>query len=72
VATVLSTAAALAVEHMPLTTAIQDLARRARIDLSAPAEPVPQDEPAATHPFGLTDRELDVLRLLGQGKPTRR
>jgi DNA-binding NarL/FixJ family response regulator len=56
------------VEHVPLLTAIQDLARRARMDLSAAAEPVPRDEPAATHPFGLTDRELDVLRLLGQGK----
>jgi DNA-binding CsgD family transcriptional regulator len=67
-ATVLSTAAAQAREHVPLTTAIQDLARRARIDLSAPAEPVPQNEPAAARAFGLTDRELDVLRLLGQGK----
>jgi DNA-binding CsgD family transcriptional regulator/tetratricopeptide (TPR) repeat protein len=64
---VLSTAAGLAVEHVPLMTAIQDLARRARIDLT-PTEPVQTDEPAAIHPFGLTDRELDVLRLLGQGK----
>jgi DNA-binding CsgD family transcriptional regulator len=67
-ATVLSTAAVQAAEHVPLTTAIQDLARRARIDLSAPTAPVEQQEPAATRPFGLTDRELDVLRLLGQGK----
>jgi DNA-binding CsgD family transcriptional regulator len=67
-ATVLSTAADLAVEHVPLTRAIQDLARRARIDLTAPTEPVGSDELAASHPFGLTDRELDVLRLLGQGK----
>jgi DNA-binding NarL/FixJ family response regulator len=65
---VLSAAAGLAVEHVPLMTAIHGLARRARIDLDAPAEPVPQNETAATHPFGLTDRELDVLRLLGQGK----
>jgi DNA-binding NarL/FixJ family response regulator len=64
---VLSTAAGLAVEHAPLMTAIQDLARRARIDLDA-AELAQQDEPATTPPFGLTDRELDVLRLLGQGK----
>jgi DNA-binding NarL/FixJ family response regulator len=56
------------VEHVPLTTAIQDLARRARIDLDAATEPVQQEGPAATRPFGLTDRELDVLRLLGQGK----
>jgi DNA-binding CsgD family transcriptional regulator len=67
-ATVLSTAAALAREHVPLTTAIQDLARRARIDLDTVREPVQPDEPTATRAFGLTDRELDVLRLLGQGK----
>jgi hypothetical protein len=66
-ATVLSTAAGLATEHVPLTTAVQDLARRARIDLSVPAGPVQPDELTAAHPFGLTDRELDVLRLLGQG-----
>jgi DNA-binding CsgD family transcriptional regulator/tetratricopeptide (TPR) repeat protein len=66
--TALATAAGLAVEHVPLTRAIQDLARRARIDLSTPAEPVPSQEPAGTSAFGLTDRELDVLRLLGQGK----
>jgi DNA-binding CsgD family transcriptional regulator len=67
-ATVLSTAADLAMEHLPLMTAIQDLARRARIDLNLPAEPVQQEEPATIRAFGLTDRELDVLRLLGQGK----
>jgi DNA-binding CsgD family transcriptional regulator/tetratricopeptide (TPR) repeat protein len=69
-APVLSTAAGMAVEHVPLTSAIQDLARRARIDLTALAEPepVPQNKPATARPFGLTERELDVLRLLGQGK----
>jgi DNA-binding CsgD family transcriptional regulator len=67
-ASVLSTAAGLAVEHLPLLTAIQDLARRARIDLDAPSGAVSPDESMATRPFGLTDRELDVLRLLGQGK----
>jgi DNA-binding CsgD family transcriptional regulator len=67
-AAVLSTAAGLAVEHVPLMTAIQDLARRGRIDLNVPAEPVASDEPAVERAFGLTDRELDVLRLLGQGK----
>jgi DNA-binding CsgD family transcriptional regulator len=67
-ATELSTAAGLAAEHVPLTTAIQDLARRARIDLDAAARPVQQDEPPTARAFGLTDRELDVLRLLGQGK----
>jgi DNA-binding CsgD family transcriptional regulator len=66
--TVLCTAAAQAVEHVPLMTAIQDLARRARIDLDTAAQPVQQEEPAAAPAFGLTDRELDVLRLLGEGK----
>jgi DNA-binding CsgD family transcriptional regulator len=65
--TVLSTAAGLAVEHVPLMTAIEDLARRARIDLSVSVEPLPH-KPAITHAFGLTERERDVLRLLGQGK----
>jgi DNA-binding CsgD family transcriptional regulator/tetratricopeptide (TPR) repeat protein len=68
-ATVLATAADLASEQVPLMSAIQDLARRARIDLSAASQTVQQDEPAATaRAFGLTERELDVLRLLGQGK----
>jgi DNA-binding CsgD family transcriptional regulator len=67
-ASVLSMAAGLAVEHVPLMTAIHDLARRARIDLDAAALPVQHDGPPATRAFGLTDRELDVLRLLGQGK----
>jgi DNA-binding CsgD family transcriptional regulator len=64
-ATVLFTAAGLAVEHVPLMTAIRDLAR---IDLSTASQPAGDGEPAATVAFGLTDRELDVLRLLGQGK----
>ena len=67
-AAVLATAAGLAVEHGPLTTAIQDLARRARIDLDAAAPQVHPDEPSTARAFGLTERELDVLRLLGQGK----
>jgi DNA-binding CsgD family transcriptional regulator len=67
-ATVLSTAAGLAVEHVPLTRAIQDLARRARIALDTVPEPVQPDEPPTARAFGLTDRELDVLRLLGRGK----
>jgi DNA-binding CsgD family transcriptional regulator len=67
-APVLSAAASLAVEHVPLTRAIQDLARRARVDLDATTPQVQPDEPATAPAFGLTDRELDVLRLLGQGK----
>jgi DNA-binding CsgD family transcriptional regulator len=65
---VLSTATGLAVEHVPLMRAIEDLARRARIDLTTSVEPVETDESATARAFGLTDRELDVLRLLGQGK----
>jgi DNA-binding NarL/FixJ family response regulator len=67
-AAVLATAADRAREHAPLTRAIQDLARRARIDLDTSGSPVGHGEPAATRAFGLTDRELDVLRLLRQGK----
>jgi tetratricopeptide (TPR) repeat protein len=44
-ASVLSTAAGLAVEHVPLTTAIQDLARRARIDLATVASTVARSSP---------------------------
>jgi DNA-binding CsgD family transcriptional regulator len=67
-AAVLATAADRAREHVPLITAIEDLARRARIDLDTVAEPVQPDEPPTARAFGLSDRELDVLRLLGQGK----
>jgi DNA-binding NarL/FixJ family response regulator len=56
------------VEHVPLMTAIHDLARRARIDLDAATRQMRPDEPSTARAFGLTDRELDVLRLLGQGK----
>jgi DNA-binding CsgD family transcriptional regulator len=68
-ASVLRTAAEQADQHVPLSTAIRDLAHRARIDLNEAAEPVDRDRPAApTGAFGLTDRELAVLRLLGEGK----
>ncbi|HEY8653704.1 MAG TPA: helix-turn-helix transcriptional regulator [Dermatophilaceae bacterium] len=49
--------------HSPLLHAIEDLATRARIDLAA-KEP----SPSVAAPFGLTARELAVLRLLGQGR----
>ena len=53
----------------PLLEEIEDLARRARLDVSAaaPAEPAPQPG----EPFGLTARELDVLSLLAEGKTNR-
>ena len=64
----LRTAAGQAVRHLPLSTAIRDLARRARIDLSQPDQPAEPEQPPATRTFGLTDRELAVLQLLAQGK----
>jgi DNA-binding CsgD family transcriptional regulator len=62
---VLRTASAEATGHVPLSTAISTLARRARIDLS----PAPDPEPPAreSRPFGLTDREYQVVKLVGQG-----
>jgi DNA-binding CsgD family transcriptional regulator len=59
------TAAELGAE--PLDRDIADLARRARLRLgddSAEAPPAP----VAPSPFGLTDRELDVLRLVNEGR----
>ena len=64
----LRTAAGQAAQHVPLSTVIHDLARRARIDLSQPGRPAEPDQPPATHRFGLTDRELAVLQLIAQGK----
>jgi DNA-binding CsgD family transcriptional regulator len=68
-AEVLQTAARQAAQHVPLSGAIHDLARRARIDLTGTTEQPAQDTPIATvAPFGLTDRELAVLELLARGK----
>jgi DNA-binding CsgD family transcriptional regulator len=61
---VLQDAARLATGHAPLLAAIKHLATRARIDLAAP-KPSPATPEA---PYGLTPRELTVLRLLGQGR----
>jgi len=63
-APVLRDAARLAIGHAPLLRQIEDLATRARIDLTPRQAP----PPAAAAPFGLTGRELAVLRLLGQGR----
>ena len=65
---VLQTAAGQAAQHVPLATAIADLAQRARIDLRGPGQPVHHDKPPSSRVFGLTDRELAVLRLVGEGK----
>ncbi len=66
-AAVLPTAAHQAAQHVPLSQAIDDLARRARIDLNPPA-PAAQQQRRVPHAFGLTDRELAVLRLLAEGR----
>jgi DNA-binding NarL/FixJ family response regulator len=65
---VLRAAAAQATQHVPLSAAIHDLALRARIDLSEPGQVVQHEEPPPSPPFGLTERELAVLQLLGEGK----
>jgi DNA-binding CsgD family transcriptional regulator len=67
-AQVLRAAAPQAARHVPLSNAIHDLARRARIDLGEASHAVQHEEPPAGSGFGLTDRELTVLQLLSEGK----
>ncbi len=52
----------------PLAARIRHLAQRARLDLSADAEPVAGDPLAA---LNVTPREADVLRLLADGRTNR-
>jgi ATP/maltotriose-dependent transcriptional regulator MalT len=62
-------------EHQPLSAAIDTLAHRARIELQAPqpaAAIAAQPSGPKRHPFALTDRELTVLRLVADGKPTQK
>jgi DNA-binding CsgD family transcriptional regulator len=66
-ADVLQVAAAEAAEHVPLSSAIHELARRARIDLGVRPEAVSVEQ-TTPHRFGLTDRELAVLQLVSDGK----
>ena len=57
-------------QHVPLTDAVTHLARMARVSLEAPstAPATPDRGTGASSPmFGLTSRELDVLRLLSAG-----
>ena len=55
----------------PLAERVADLARRAHIDLEAASpESLPAPKPAA-HPYGLTAREREVLRLVGLGRTNR-
>jgi DNA-binding CsgD family transcriptional regulator/tetratricopeptide (TPR) repeat protein len=65
--TALQRGAEQARRHIPLTTVIADLARRARIDIDQPITPTIDSTGSSTTPFALTDRELAVLRLLGDG-----
>ena len=62
----------------PLGADIEALARRARIELAAPAtppadaeEPARSQEQSAAATLGLTARELDVLALLADGRTNR-
>jgi DNA-binding NarL/FixJ family response regulator len=52
----------------PLLEQIGSLARRARVDV--PALPGPRG-PGGAAPFGLTERELEVLRLVAAGRSNR-
>lgn len=68
-ATALNTAAELAAGHVPLARAIEKTAVRARISLQCKQ---PQTDAAPVvqppdHDYGLTERELAVLKLVGQG-----
>ena len=63
-------AAAAAGGHAPMLAQIRTLAERARIPLQHPAAAEPATPPPAPGPtpYGLTDRELEVLRLLAAGR----
>jgi DNA-binding NarL/FixJ family response regulator len=67
VADMVRAAAAAAAGHAPLLGAIRALADRARISLASVPTDVPPSTVAAT-PYGLTERELLVLRLLVAGR----
>lgn len=55
--------------HVPLRAVIERVARRARLPLHTETgdRARPADEAAASAAYGLTTRELEVLRLLGTG-----
>lgn len=66
---VLHTAAAAAGGHQPLQAQIRALAQRARVPLHAPpAAPEGPPPVAVATTYGLTERELAVLRLLAAGR----
>jgi DNA-binding CsgD family transcriptional regulator len=55
----------------PLLEQIGSLARRARVDVPALPGPRGLAEPGGAAPFGLTERELEVLRLVAAGRSNR-
>jgi DNA-binding CsgD family transcriptional regulator len=69
-AAALRAAAAAADGHEPLLAQVHALAQRARIPLQAPPGPTGETSPAPhpPTPYGLTERELMVLRLVGAGR----
>ena len=66
--TTLRSAAAAADGHAPLLGQIRSLAQRARIPLDSPADAVSAAAPDTSTRYGLTGRELAVLRLLAAGR----
>ena len=69
-AVALRAAAAAADGHAPLLAQVRLIAERARIPLRPPASAAPPAPPTAqaAAPYGLTGRELAVLRLLAAGR----
>jgi DNA-binding CsgD family transcriptional regulator/tetratricopeptide (TPR) repeat protein len=68
-ATVALRAAADAADgHEPLVAQIRALAQRARVPLQAPPAAPENPPPVAVATYGLTERELAVLRLLAAGR----
>jgi DNA-binding CsgD family transcriptional regulator len=65
---VLQAAAAAAGGHAPLLAQIRALAQRARIPLDSPPDAVTPAPPNALARYGLTGRELAVLRLVAAGR----
>ena len=55
----------------PLTSVVEALAARSRLDLSAGDAPIARVESTQDDPFGLTRRERDVLPLLVKGRTNR-
>ena len=68
-ASALQTARQRSDQHVPLTDAITHLARLARVTFEPPPSPAetPDQTPPKPPALGLTNRELDVLRLLTEG-----